>query len=311
VPGHSIDPVATAVLVLAAGAAVAAAGFAFERRDVASPLWRRAGARPETGVRRTIRLSAPWLRDAWLADLRSQWVSLVLWALGGAALMVMLVAVAKQVTTVWESSELLRRMFFKVPGSTFTDEYMAYVTTMAAIVPAAFVVAEASRWVGDISEGRAEALLAVSGSRRRIILEWAASALAGIIFVSAAVLAGCVAGAAIAGVDLRVEGLVRTLAAAILLGAAVCGVAILAVAVFRSGFAVGALGAVLGLGFMVTLFGPMFNLPGWVVRLSPFAAFGTPYASVPRPSGIALMAAMALVGTFAASLVAQRRGSVT
>lgn len=71
------------------------------------------------------------------------------------------------------------------------------------------------------------------------------------------------------------------------------------------------LGAVLGLGFMVTLFAPMFNLPDWVVRLSPFAAFGTPYASVPRSSGIALMAAMALVGTFAASRVAQRRGSVT
>ena len=119
------------------------------------------------------------------------------------------------------------------------------------------------------------------------------------------------AGAAIAGVDLRAESLVRTTAAAILLGAAVCGIALLAVVLFRSGVAVGALGAVMGVGFFISLLAPTLRWPEWVIRLSPFDAFGTPYASVPRPSGITMLTAWAVVGAIAAALVAQRRASVT
>jgi ABC-2 type transport system permease protein len=312
VPGHPTDLMATAVLALTAAALVTAAALAFERRSLGSRLWQRPG-KVETGraSRRRVRISAPWRRDAWLADLRSQWVSLTLWALGSAVIMVMVVSVAAQVTGVWESSELIRRLFLRFPNASFVDQYMTYVTILAALAPVSFVVAEASRWIGDLSEGRAEALLAVTGSRIRIVLEWAASATVGIIVVSLAVLAGCIAGAALAGIGLRTESLVRTTAAAILLGAGIGGVALLLVVVFRNGVAVGALGAVLGLGFFVSLLAPMLNWPEWVVRLSPFDAFGTPYASVPRPSGIALLAGLAVIGTIAAAAVAQRRPSVT
>jgi ABC-2 type transport system permease protein len=129
--------------------------------------------------------------------------------------------------------------------------------------------------------------------------------------VALAVLGGWVAGAAAAGVELRPENLVRTGADAILLGTGIGGVALLAVVVFRNGVAVGALGAVLGLGFFASLLGPMFNWPEWVVRLSPFEAFGSPYSSVPGPSGLALLAGLAVVGTIAAAMVAERRSSLT
>jgi ABC-2 type transport system permease protein len=310
VPGHSLDPVATGVLISGMAAPVVLTAMAFARRDVGSPLWHRAAdVNPARAGK--VNFHAPWLRDAWLADLRSQWLSLSLWALGSALTMVMMVGVARQVTTVWEGSELIRRLFMRLPGSSFTDQYMTYVTILAALAPVAFVIAEAARWVGDLSERRAEALLSVYGSRTRIVLEWATSTMAGIIVVSLGVLAGCLAGAAIAGVDLRADSLTRTTAASALLGFAVCGVALLAVVVFRNGAAVGALGAVMGFGFFVSLLAPMFNWPEWVTRLSPFDAFGTPYASVPRPSGIALLTAWAIVGALAAAVVAQRRASVT
>lgn len=310
VPGHSIDPLATAVLVAAAVTPVILAALAFERRDVASPLW------PwrvdfDAAQTRRVTLHGLWLRDAWLADLRSQWLSLLLWALGSGLTMVLVVAVAKQVATVWESSELIRKLFVRVPESGFVDQYMTYITTLAAIAPVAFVIAEAARWVGDLSELRAEALLSISGSRIRIVLEWAMSTMAGVVVVSLGMLGGCLVGAAIAGVDLHADGLMRTTAASALLGFAVCGVALLAVAVFRNGAAVGALGALMGLTFFVSLLAPMLNWPEWVTRLSPFDAFGTPYAAVPRISGIALLTAWAIVGAVAAAVVAQRRASVT
>jgi ABC-2 type transport system permease protein len=310
VPGHSLDPMATAVLVVVAVTPVALAALAFERRDVAAPLWHRRIDFDAARARR-VTLHGLWLRDAWLADLRSQWLSLLLWALGSGLTMVMVVAVAKQVAAVWESSELIRQLFIRVPQAAFVDQYMTYITTLAAIAPVAFVIAEAARWVGDLSERRAEALLSISGSRIRIVLEWAMSTMAGIVVVSLGVLAGCLAGAAIAGIDLHADGLMRTTAAATLLGFAVCGVALLAVAVFRNGAAVGALGALMGLAFFVSLLAPMLNWPEWVTRLSPFDAFGTPYASVPRLSGIALLTAWAIVGALAAGVVAQRRASVT
>src|SRR5450759_527136 len=146
--------------------------------------------------------------------------------------------------------------FVRLPGTTFVDQYMGYVTILAALAPVAFVVTEASRWVDDLSVGRAEVQLSIAGSRSRGVLDWALSAVAGIIVVSLALTAGCMVGAASAGVELRADSLMRTTAAAILLGSAICGVALLAVVVFRSGFAIGALAAALGVGFLLRCWRP-------------------------------------------------------
>jgi ABC-2 type transport system permease protein len=310
VPGHWLDPIATAVLVVAAVTPVALSALAFERRDVAAPMWHRRAQMVKSGTPRLASLRGLWLRDSWLADLRSQWLSLLLWALGSALTMALVVSTAKQVATIWDSSDLIRQLFVRVPGSSFVDQYMTYVTILAALAPVAFVIAESARWVSDLSEGRTEALLSVSGSRVRIVLEWATSTMAGVVVVSLAVLAGCLAGAASAGVELDLEGLARTTAAATLLGFGICGVALIAVVVFRNGFAVGGLGAVMGMGFFISLLAPMLKWPEWVIRLSPFDAFGAPYMAVPRPSGIALLAGWAIVGAIAAAVVAQKRSSL-
>ena len=163
--------------------------------------------------------------------------------------------------------------FVRLPGTTFVDQYTGYVTILAALAPVAFVVTEASRRV-DLSAGRVEVQLSIAGSRSRVVLEWALSAVAGIIVVSLALIAGCMVGAASAGVELRADSLMRTTAAAILLGSAICGVALLAVVVFRSGFAIGALAAALGVGFFVSVLAPVFRWSAWVVRLSPSTLSG-------------------------------------
>jgi ABC-2 type transport system permease protein len=309
IPGHSIDLAATAILVIMSTSLVVAGLVAFDRRDLSAALWPRSAAAVPVGPNRAP-VQTIWRGDAWIADLRSQWLSLLLWAVVAGVLMVLMVSVAGKVTTVWEQSDLIRRLFLRLPGMTFLDQYMGYVTVLAALAPVAFVVTEVSRWVADINEGRVEALLAVSGSRTRVILEWAASATAGMVIVTLGVIAGCLVGAVAAGVDLRADGLVRTGSDAVLLGLGTIGIGLLAVVAFRSGVAVGGLGALLGAGFFISVLAPLFNLPDWVVHLSPFDAFGTPYATVPRPSGLALMGGMAILGTAAAVFVARWRSAL-
>lgn len=311
IPGHAFDPVATAIVAVAAVAIAGAAAVAFERRDVGASLLPMPTASPPLDAPTTVRLKSFWNRDFWLADLRGQWIALTLWVLGSAGTMFLIVYSAKQVFQIWESSDFIRQLFVRVPGSTITDQYMTYVTIVAGLAPAGFVVAEAARWVGDLVDGRAETVLAASGSRLRVVLEWAMSMTVGVVLVVAGVIGGALAGAQAGGIELRIESLVRTGADAVLLGLGIGGVALLAVVVFRNGAAIGALGAGLGLGFFVSILAPMLNWPDWVVRLSPFEAFGTPYSAVPRPSGIALLAGLALIGGLGAAAVARRRSSFT
>jgi ABC-2 type transport system permease protein len=304
VPGHGLDPVATGVLALLAVAAVGLAVPAFERRDLAAPLWQPVGG---TRARRSrpARLRAPWLRDAWLADLRWQWLALTFWAAATAAFVAVVIAVSPSVTGVWQSSDLVRQLVSRLPGRTFFDHYMGYVMTLAAIAPAAFVVVAASRWVSDLGDRRVEMLLSTPVSRPRIVLEWALGALAGSVIVAVGVAAGCAAGALAAGVSLRADGLLRLTGDVILVGAAVGGLALLAVVVLRGGAAVGALSALLGLSFFVTVLGPLFRWPDWLIRLSIFDAFGSPYVEMPRLSGLLLLAGCAVVGTGLAALMAR------
>ena len=306
VPGHDFDAAATAVLVLLAVLPVAAAALALERRDVGAAL---APQRPHVERRRRAGIRGLWMRDAWLADVRSNVVAIAAWAAGAALLLGMVISVVGQVEAVWSSSDIIRALFRGLPGRTLLDQYMAYVTTMAAIGPAGFAVAEAARWVGDLHEGRLATVIAATGSRSRAVLEWAASATAGVLAIAAAIAAGSGVAALAAGVTLRLDGVIRTAADTALFGLAVVGVALLAVTVFRSGFAVGALGAGLGAAFLVSLFGPIFEWPQWIVRLSPFTAFGTPYVDVPPPAGLALMLVLAVGGAAAAAVVARRRST--
>jgi ABC-2 type transport system permease protein len=97
VPGHGIDAVATGVLALLAVAAVGLGVLAFERRDLAAPLWQLPHG-PRAGRRRPTRLRGLWLRDAWLADLRWQWPALTLWAAATAAVVAVVIAVSPSVT---------------------------------------------------------------------------------------------------------------------------------------------------------------------------------------------------------------------
>ncbi|HYM96609.1 MAG TPA: ABC transporter permease subunit [Candidatus Sulfotelmatobacter sp.] len=312
VPGHQLDPLATLMLAVAAIVPVVLSALAFSTRDIGASVWPPSPAEARTGrqAARPVRLKGFSLRDAWLFDLRSQALTVAIWAVASAGMMALLVGVAQQVTGVWESSDLIRQMFGRVPGQTFLDHYMAYVGIVAAVAPAAYAVTEASRWVSDLDHRRAAVFLSVTGSRPRLVLEWAASALAGIAVVSVAILAGAILGAAGSGLGLRPEGLLRTAAIATLLGAGIGGVALALVVVLRSGLAVGALGAWLAVGFFISLLGPLFKWPDWLIRLSPFDAFGTPYTSLPRTSGLLLLAGLAIIGTAAAALIGQRRSSL-
>lgn len=313
IPGHGVDVMATLLLTVAAVTLVVVAALAFARRDLGASVLghvRFIPAQKTPHVARPVRVGGFWHRSPWLHGLWEQRLSLLIWMGASGLMMGLMVGAINSVTAVWRDSDLIRQLFGRVPGQTYAEQYMAYVGIVAAVAPAAYAVTQASRWVSDLEEGRAGALVSVSGSRIRLVLEWAAAVLVGIAAVSMAVLAGSAIGAFDAGTGLSVEGIVRTAAVGTLLGAGIAGVALAVVVVFRNGLAVGALAAWLGIGFFLSLLGPMFNWPDWLMRLSPFDAFGTPYTSLPRTSGLLLLAGLAIFGTIAAAIIGQRRAAL-
>jgi len=312
VPGHHLDAVATFVLAFAAVALTVVGASALSRRDLGAsflshPRQRPAQSRDSSSL---VRIGGFWVRDAWLRDLHERWLNLAIWALASGLLMALMVATIRNVTGVWENSALIKQLFGRLPGQTFVEQYLAYVGIIAAVAPAAYAVSEAARWVSDLDEGRAGALLAVYGSRVRLILEWGASVLVGVATISLAVLAGGALGAAAAGVGLSPAGLLRTAAVGTLLGAGIGGIALASVVLSKSDLAVGGLAAWLGASFFVSLLGPLFGWPEWLMRLSPFDAFGTPYTRFPGTSSLIFLAGLAIVGTVVAAAVGQRRSAL-
>ena len=310
VPGRQVDIVATLLLLAFALVLIPAAVAAFKARDLGAAFMQssREGVRPHPAPGK---LRTWWNRDIWIFDLRLSWVSLSIWSACAALLMAMLVGIAGQITNLWESSELISRMLGTSPGATLVDRYLSYTSILAAVVPVAYAVTEAARWVSDIHDGRAAVYVAANGSRRRVVLEWAAALAVGVIVINGAVIAGAVVGASVFGIPLRGDGLARLMGMATLMGMAIGGLGLMAVVLFRSELAVGALATVLGLAFILSVFGPLFNWPDQLIKLSPFNAFGAPYLGVPEVSGMAILVALALVGGGLATTVADRRAEAS
>jgi ABC-2 type transport system permease protein len=194
------------------------------------------------------------------------------------------------------SLETLRR----IGGSSDpVDAYVSTLTVFAAVVAAAFSVQVVLRMRAEETSGRAESVLAGSASR----LSWAGSqagvALAGPVLLMLAFGLGLGLMVALAG-----EGDVGPVLGAALVAVpavwVVAGVAVLLVGVLPQG-APGAWAAVV-LSMLITLFGPLADLGGPVLDVSPFT-------HVPKlPDAPMIWAPMIWLSLVAAALVAAGLG---
>jgi ABC-2 type transport system permease protein len=241
-------------------AALLAAAFALlARRDLGAGLVPSRPGRPTAGPR----LATP-LGFA----LRLQRGALTGWAIGLFCLGVTYGAVGADAGDLLETSSQLED-FFARNGQGVVDAFLATTLLLGALVAAGFAISSVLRLSGEESSGRAEPVLATAIGRRR----WAGGhltvALAGAALVQLAT--GLGAGLAYAGRSGDAAQVPRLVAAALGQLPAVWVLAGIAVAGYGLAPRLGAVAwGALAACVLIALLGPLLNLPGAVIDLSPF-----------------------------------------
>jgi ABC-2 type transport system permease protein len=155
------------------------------------------------------------------------------------------------------------------PRGDIVDQYFAVSILAMALIGAGFGVQAALRMRAEETAGHLESLLATAVSRRAWTAAYIAVAMGGSVIVLAA--NGLGAGLADAINSHDAGQLPRLLAAGLAPVPAVWVVVAAAVALFGlAPRAVVAAWGVLGACALLTVFGPLLSLPGWVLGVSPF-----------------------------------------
>jgi ABC-2 type transport system permease protein len=307
VPGHGFAVSPVIALVLMTGVLLAAAGWVFERRDYASPLWRR---RPRAPERRPVRVQRTLLRTTWGAGLLRGRVGLLAWCGGTAAYAALLASLEPAVMDAWGAFESWAGFAGAGPGVAPGDAYLSLVGELASVVVTAYVVTQAAGWVADLDDGRVEVVLAAPVSWSRLVGERLFGAVVGVAAIAVSCWAGLAVSAAAAGVHVDLAGMARVVVDLLLLGAALAAAGAVVVAVLRNGRAVIVLAVFLGASYLLGVLVYLLDWPEWVTRLSVFGAFGHPYLEWPPLSGTLVLLVLAIPGGLAAAAIAERTPKV-
>ncbi len=301
VPGHGAGLPAMAALLAMAAIMIAAAGWAFQRRDYAAPLWvRRLRPHPTGPVQR------PVLRTFWTASVAQERYGLLAWSAAAALTMGVMAWLEPAVVDLWDRIKLVQTFIGTQPGRSAADQYLSFAAEIVAPIVVAFVITRAAGWVADLRQGRVEFILAGPVSWPRLVGERLAALIAGVVAITAGSIGGLAIGAATAGVTLSGPAVLRLAAITVLLGAAFGAVAAVAVAWLRNGIAITVLAVFAGASYLLTFLVQLFAWPDWVIRLSVFGAFGRPYLELPAAGGLAFLAVLAVAGTLLAAAIASR-----
>jgi ABC-2 type transport system permease protein len=247
------------LLAVAAVGLVAVAAWLLAHRDLGAGL-----IAPRPGPAE----AAPSLSTRWGLAVRLQRASLLGWAAGLVASGVAYGSVGKDVGDLIGDNNTVADLLAQGGGS-LTDTFFATSTLILALITGGFAVAAVLRLRSEETSGRAEPLLATSLSRS----DWAGGHLAVAVLGTLLVLAATGLGMGLT-YGLSVHDLGQT---GRLVGAAVAfapalwvliGVALALFGLFPR--AAAAAWGVLALCFVIGLFGELFDLPDWVIDLSPF-----------------------------------------
>ncbi len=305
-PGGKFDLRATLIMVLAATLLAVAASVAFALRDLGSPLFGLpARSRPTTY---DVSASGLW-GVAVVRGLYDRRWGLAGWALGASALGVALAALTKAVLVPLLSIRTLSPYLLSFAHGDLNGSFLGFIWLgVAELFFAAFAIASVARWSAEDGDGRLELILANPRSRAYMVLERAFVLAVGALFV-AAVSGLVVAYAAHAqGIDVDLANLaVATLL--LVPFALVFAAAGALLASWSPRAAVGLLGGLAFVSYLVQQLGPLFKLPDWVQYLSVFKLYGTPMSGGIDRAGLGIMIAIVIAG-FGASILAMRRRDV-
>lgn len=228
---------------------------------------------------------------------RLQRGSVIGWTAGLAFAGIAYGSVAQDADDLLGDNEVVEDIFAQA-GDTLTDSFLASSLQILALIAGGFVVSSVLRLRSEETGDRAEPLLATALSRAR----WAAShvtvALAGAALMM--VVAGLATGISAALTDGDAGHIGRVTGAAAAYIPPLWVVAALTCALFGlAPRAVALAWAALGLFFVIGMFGRLFDLPAWLMDLSPYE-----HVPLMPAAGYSLGSAVALLAVAAALLAA-------
>ncbi len=304
--GGFLDTVATAALAVSTLVLVGLAAFAFVRRDVGGPLFRRSSGKTTVEWRPA---RDPLLRMPVLAIVDQQRVWIVAWALGLALLAAFLTSITKTMVDALGSSDVpVLRAYFERAGINAYSDFVGVIwfSTLLLLI-SLFVVAEVNGWAADDNEGRLEMILSAPVSRARVVVERIAGVLVACAVVVAVSSVAVYLTATSTGISLSGGRFIFASAAVLPVAYAFAGIGHALVG-WRPRVAVAALGTLAVVGYFAQQFTQLFQWPDWVSNISLYALYGTPM-SKDDWGGIATLIAIGLGGT-AVAIVAMRRRDV-
>ncbi len=303
-PGGHFDARAFGVLLGIGVVTIAAAAFAFDRRDLGAALIRpptrisppryELSANPSWGV--------PVLRGVY--DSR---VGILVWAAGMAVLATLFVSLTRTIVQVLLSIPTLLPYLSIFVHQQLYPAVLGYTWfNVAQLLFAGLAITYVARWSAEDVDGRLEMMLSEPYSRAAVVLERMA------VLVAVGVAVSGVGGITLyvashsEGIDLNAG---RLVVASLMLVpfALVFAAAGSLIAAWNPRAAVAIVGVFAFASYLDTELGTIFKLPLWLQDLSAFKLFGMPLVNGVDGRNLTLMLLLALAGIGSSILLMQRR----
>src|SRR5947209_10739082 len=204
------------------------------------------------------------------------------WTLGIAGFAGWMVVVVKQIeaqlTTIYQSSPVLKNVITKVGGSDVATN-ATILSALFAFLPLllmAFAVTQANRWSADEEDGRLELVLSTPQPRLRVLLGRFAALTTATVIIGVLTLATTVLASAATGLQLDGGNVIAATLSMIPLGLLVAAIGYLLSGWLRTAVDTGLLSFLLVIWFFIAFVGPGLNWPDATLRLSAFYYYGTP-----------------------------------
>jgi ABC-2 type transport system permease protein len=287
IPGHGVDPVA--MLVLAAMTLVPAAlgVVLFLRRDVGDTI----NLMPATSGGGTASAAHAHelpsgdiaVRSVYARSLRTLVGPTLWWGLGlaffGAAFTLMARQTEENLAGALKGTPYEAILNTLTGGAGFGSGtlFLGLIFAELPLVFTIYALIQASTWAEDEEQGRFELLLANPQPRWRVLLARYAAFVTSLLVIAAALLVAVLLAAAQQQLPIDGGHALAAVVGILPIALVVASVGYLLAGWLRSAAVVGVLGAVLAASFLVELVGAIFHWPDWVVQLSIFERYGSPF----------------------------------
>ena len=271
------------------------------RRDLGRVAWtRRSAARHQDAAAALAAATRqPGLRGPGALALRAALPVATAWTAGLAALTLLVIGITPatkdSVATTIAESPAFAQLFAAAGLSTDAGFLSSLLFFFLPLMTMLYALTIAGGWARDLDAGRHELALGTPLARPRLYLANGGATLAALVLTALVLWLAALLGVRIWGLQVDAGHLLAAFVGLIPLILPVAALIYLGAGRLGAGALSGVVGALIGLAFMLSLLGPLLNLPRWTLNLSPFHQYGTPIVEGPRWGAWLLLTAIAAI----------------